>query len=111
MAIDTLMPIEPAQLIHTTNPKELQILYFNQALQPIPMKLQQEMTKFQNGLKIIDEKDKIKHQLLEKIRHLKRQLKTIIIQWKTYKPLHLPSNGQKLREVWPQTFWSRKIHH
>ena len=61
------MPIGPAQLIHTTNPKELQILYFNQALQPIPMKLQQEMTKFQNGLKIIDEKGKIKHQLQEKI--------------------------------------------
>ena len=97
--IDTLMPIEPAQLIHTTNPKELQILYFNQALQPIPMKLQQEMTKFQNGLKIIDEKGKIKHPLQGKILLLKLQMKTTTAILKACKHHLLPLNDRKPKEV------------
>ena len=98
-AIDTLMPIEPAQLIHTINLKELLILYFNQALQPIPMKLQQEMTKFQNGLKIIDEKGKIKHQLQEKIPLLMLQTRTTTAILKACKHPHLPLNDQKPKEV------------
>ena len=93
------MPIEPAQLIHTTNPKELQILYFNQALQPIPMKLQQEMTKFQNGLKIIDEKGKIKHQLQEKIPLLMLQTRTTTAILKACKHHLLPLNDRKPKEV------------
>merc|ERR1712038_1919962 len=56
------------------------------------MKLQQEMTKFQNGLKIIDEKGKIKHQLLEKIPLLMRQTRTTTAILKTCKHLLLPLN-------------------
>merc|ERR1719367_2518657 len=63
------------------------------------MKLLQELTKFQNGLKIIDEKGKIKHQLQEKILLLKLQMRTTTAILKAFKHLHLPLNDQKPKEV------------
>merc|ERR1712223_1709762 len=59
------------------------------------MKLQQEMTRFQNGWKIIEEKGKIKLQLQEKILHLKLQMKTITAILKACKHPLLPLNDQK----------------
>merc|ERR1719367_2369099 len=54
------------------------------------MKLQQEMTKFQNGLKIIEEKGKIKHRLQEKILLQKLQMKTTTVILKACKHPLLP---------------------
>merc|ERR1719414_288665 len=63
------------------------------------MKLRQEMMKFQNGLKIIDEKGKIKHQLQEKILLLKLQMRTITAILKACKHPRLPLNDRKPKEV------------